>query len=67
MILTPRAGAGILLKKTREMIDAEIDLAKRGAINAGSLPPLKARVLLTLLLRAQTTPEQIAEAFAAFG
>ena len=49
------------------MIDAEIDLAKRGAINAGSLPPLKARVLLTLLLRAQTTPEQIAEAFAAFG
>ena len=67
MILTPRAGSGILLQKTYEMIGAELDLAKRGTINAGSLPPLKARVLLTLLLQAQATPEQIAGAFAAFG
>ena len=49
------------------MIGTELDLAKRGTINAGSLPPLKARVLLTLLLQAQATPEQIAGAFAAFG
>ena len=49
------------------MIGTELDLAKRGTINAGSLPPLKARVLLTLLLQAQATPEQIAEVFAAFG
>jgi len=67
VVITPRAGSGILLQKTYEMIGAEIDLANRGTINAGSLPPLKARVLLTLLLRAKATPGQIAEAFAAFG
>ena len=67
MILTPRAGSGVLLQKTYEMIGAELDLAKRGTINAGSLPPLKARVLLTLLLRAQAAPGQSAGAFAAFG
>jgi len=67
VVIAPRAGSGILLKKTYEMIGAELDLAKRGTINAGSLPPLKARVLLTLLLQAQATPEQIAGAFAAFG
>jgi len=67
VVIAPRAGSGILLQKTYEMIGAEIDLANRGTLNAGSLPPLKARVLLMLLLRAKATPRQIVETFAAFG
>ena len=66
VMITSRTGSGILLRKTYEMIGAEIDLANRGTINAGSLPPLKARILLTLMLMAKAKPEQIKEIFRMF-
>ena len=66
VLITSRTGSGILLRKTYEMIGAEIDLANRGTINAGSLPPLKARILLTLMLMAKAKPEQIKEIFSMF-
>ena len=61
-----RAGSGPLLAKTYGVVGAEIDLAERGVISAGRLHPLKARVLLALLVRAGVGQDGIREAFAAF-
>ncbi len=61
-----RAGSGPLLAKTYGVVGAEIDLAERGVISAGRLHPLKARVLLALLMRAGVDQSGIRKAFAAF-
>ncbi len=52
VVMAARIQSGYLLKSTYERLGSEIDLAQRGVISAGRLSPLKARLLLTLLLRA---------------
>ncbi|MFO1350842.1 MAG: asparaginase [Gammaproteobacteria bacterium] len=59
-----RMGNGYLLAGTYESAGAEIDMARRGVIAAGRLHPLKARLLLDVLLRAGADPATIAAIFA---
>jgi L-asparaginase len=51
VILASRVPAGEVLSRTYGFQGGEIDLQRRGLLRAGSLDALKARVLLTLLLR----------------
>ncbi|MHA6688945.1 asparaginase [Devosia sp. A449] len=52
VVLASRAGNGEVLRSTYGFVGGEIDLQRRGVVLAGQLDGLKARVLLTLLLRA---------------
>src|SRR3546814_19085191 len=52
VVMEARIQSGYLLKSTYERPGSEIDLMRRGVTFAGRLPPLKARLPLTLLLRA---------------
>ncbi len=61
-----RMGNGALLRKTYEMRGAELDLQRRGLIWGGRLHPLKARLLLDLLLRADAPVDRIRDVFEAF-
>lgn len=64
VVLATRSGAGDLLQRTYAgFTGSETDLAARGLIRAGALNGQKARVLLTLLLAAGRTREDIAAAF----
>lgn len=51
VVLASRAGTGEVLSATYGYAGAEIDLQRRGLVRAGWLDGIKARVLLTLLLR----------------
>ncbi|MBT5265327.1 MAG: asparaginase [Rhodospirillaceae bacterium] len=57
---------GYLLRKTYEVAGAEMDLETKGVISAGRLPPVKARVLLTVLIRSGSSAEAIRNAFEAW-
>ncbi len=64
VVLATRSGAGDLLTRTYTgFTGSETDLAERGLIRAGALNGQKARVLLTLLLAAGRTRDEIAAAF----
>jgi L-asparaginase len=52
VVVASRTGGGPLLRRTYESPGSEIALRGHGLIYAGRLPPLKARLLLDLLLRA---------------
>ncbi|MGE4240613.1 asparaginase [Ramlibacter sp.] len=65
VVLASRAGAGEVLRATYGFEGSEIDLQKRGAICAGMLDAVKARVLLALLQRHGGAAD-IREAFAAY-
>lgn len=52
VVMAGRMQAGYLLAKTYERAGSEIDLINRGIVSAGRLPPLKARLLLTVMLAA---------------
>lgn len=68
VVLASRTGAGETLERTYGFPGSEIDLLRRGLIRAGWLDGLKAKVLLTLLLRrAVGTRETVARAFEPWG
>jgi len=67
VIIAPRTGAGPLLASTYEGAGSEIGLRQAGMIFSGRLHPLKARLLLELLLRGGVDRAGISRVFAACG
>jgi L-asparaginase len=68
VVVASRTGTGETLASTYAFSGGEIDLQRRGLIRAGWLDGLKARVLLTLLLRNSVVGRaDIAMAFEAWG
>jgi L-asparaginase len=63
IVVASRAGGGPLLRHTYESPGSEIALRAMGLIFAGRLPPLKARLLLDVLLRAGVDRDAIAAVF----
>ncbi|CAM5179788.1 L-asparaginase [Castellaniella defragrans] len=68
VVLASRTGTGQVLGETYGFSGGEIDLQRRGLIRAGWLDGLKAKVLLTLLLRHGVAGyEAVCEAFRPWG
>ncbi len=60
VVVASRTGAGTTFRRTYGYRGSESDLIARGALMAGWLCPRKARILLTLLLGANASEEQLA-------
>ncbi|WP_432171186.1 asparaginase [Streptomyces sp. 1222.5] len=65
VILATRTGSGPVLRKTYGFPGSESDLLARGLTSASTLDPVKARILLQLLLMTRADKSQIAQAFSA--
>ena len=63
VVLASRTGGGEVLTRTYGFPGSETDLLGRGLVPAGPLDGLKARILLSLLLRSGASMEEIAGAF----
>lgn len=64
VVLSSRAGVGVVHANTYGFAGSETDLLRRGLIRGGVLDPLKARILLQMLIMAGATRLEIEEAFA---
>jgi L-asparaginase len=68
VVLASRAGAGEVLARTYGFPGGEIDLQRRGLIRAGWLDGIKAKALLTLMLRhGSASRDEIVHIFEAWG
>jgi len=66
VILASRTGAGSVLAHSAGFSGAENELLSNGLISAGFLDPLKARLLLHVLLSGNASIAQVATAFAGY-
>lgn len=64
VVLATRVPQGPLFSQTYSFIGSEMDILERGAIYSGSLGSLRARILLSLLLSAGFSGEELRSEFA---